>query len=140
MHYLRLTSPVNPESLADLPAAPGLAPQQPLLRCRAAYDQLAGGLNVFDPDLCCTNGFPTLGPPTRDIPEDLRNRILLYVLNSGNTVAPPCKQQSPFTFGGETTQYPHVASRPRPTRSRSPPRHRPRALIDSLGAGYHHQH
>ena len=40
--------------------------------------------------------------------------MLLYVLNSGNTIAPPCKQQGKFDFGGETTQYPHVNEAPKP--------------------------
>jgi hypothetical protein len=48
------------------------------------------------------------------MPEELRNRILLYVLNSGNTVAPPCRKQSPFTQGGATTDYPQVREDPKP--------------------------
>ena len=72
----------------------------------------SGGLPVFDARPAAPRtAFPTLGPSTPDLPEELRNRILLYVLNGGNTVAPPCRKQAPFTFGGETTRLP--ARRPR---------------------------
>ncbi len=70
---------------------------------------------MLDPDLCFTNGFPALGPSTASMPEELRNRILLYALNSGNTVAPPCRKQSPFSFGGRTTDYPQVTETPKPS-------------------------
>jgi phospholipid/cholesterol/gamma-HCH transport system substrate-binding protein len=113
-HYLRLTSPVNPEAVATYPRRQGWHRGNPYLK-PGSYDQLRGGLPVFDPDLCGTNGFPTLGPATATMPEELRNRILLYVLNSGNTVAPPCRKQSPYTFGGRTTDYPQVTQTPKPT-------------------------
>jgi virulence factor Mce-like protein len=113
VHYLRLTSPVNPEALATYPQRQGWHRGNPYYK-PGTYDQLRQGLPVFDPDLCGTNGFPTLGPSTASMPEELRNRILLYVLNSGNTVAPPCRKQSPFTEGGRTTDYPQVREDPKP--------------------------
>lgn len=48
------------------------------------------------------------------IPTELLQRIQQFAFGgAGNAglVAPPCKQQGPFTFGGETTQYPHVNAR-----------------------------
>ena len=114
VHYLRLTSPVNPEALATYPQRQGWHRGNPYFKS-GTYDQIKGGLPVFDPDLCFTNGFPSLGPSTASMPEELRNRIILYVLNSGNTVAPPCRKQSPFTFGGRTTDYPQVTETPKPS-------------------------
>ena len=73
------------------------------------------GLEDFNTNLCGSGGFPTLAPAGPNFSEQLRNQVLAYFLNNGNTVAPPCKQQGPFTFGGETTQYPHVRPDPRPT-------------------------
>jgi hypothetical protein len=105
VHYLRLTSPVNPEALATYPQRQGWHRSNPYY-APGNYDQLKGGLAVFNPDLCFTNGFPTLGPSTATMPEELRNRIILYVLNSGNTVAPPC---------GRTTDYPQVTEAPKPS-------------------------
>ena len=114
VHYLRLTSPVNPEALATYPQRQGWHRGNPYYK-PDTYNQLKGGLPVFDPDLCFTNGFPSLGPSTASMPEELRNRILLYALNSGNTVAPPCRKQSPFSFGGRTTDYPQVTETPKPS-------------------------
>jgi virulence factor Mce-like protein len=117
VHYLRLTSPVNPEALATYPQRQGWHRGNPYYKPNT-YKNITGrpggALPVFDPRLCFTNGFPALGPSTAAMPEELRNRILLYVLNSGNTVAPPCNKQSPFTFGGRTTDYPQVTETPKP--------------------------
>jgi virulence factor Mce-like protein len=113
VHYLRLTSPVNPEALATYPQRQGWHRGNPYYKANN-YDKLRQGLDVFDPRLCGPPGFPSLGPPTPSMPEELRNRILLYVLNSGNTVAPPCRKQSPFTQGGATTDYPQVREDPKP--------------------------
>ena len=113
-HYLRLTSPVNPEALATYPRRQGWHRGNPYFKS-GTYDQIRGGLPVFDPRQCGTNPFPTLGPPTASMSEEFRNRILLYALNSGNTVAPPCRKQTPFTFGGRTTDYPQVTEAPKPS-------------------------
>jgi phospholipid/cholesterol/gamma-HCH transport system substrate-binding protein len=116
VHYLRLTSPVNPEALATYPKRQGWARGNPYL-LPGAYDKLktGQGLDVFNSNLCGTTGFPSLAPASATFPEDLRSRILLYFLNSGNTTAPPCHQSPPRTFGGETTQYPHVRPDPKPS-------------------------
>ncbi|RKQ93697.1 virulence factor Mce-like protein [Solirubrobacter pauli] len=48
------------------------------------------------------------------IPTELLQRIQQYAFGgAGNAglVAPPCKNQGPFEFGGERTQYPHVNAR-----------------------------
>lgn len=48
------------------------------------------------------------------IPTELLQRIQQYAFGGpGNVglVAPPCKKQGPFEFGGERTQYPHVNAR-----------------------------
>jgi hypothetical protein len=45
------------------------------------------------------------------IPNDLLARIEQYAFGNGaapSTLAPPCRNQGPFDFGGEKTQYPHV--------------------------------
>jgi virulence factor Mce-like protein len=49
------------------------------------------------------------------IPNELLQRIQEFAFagqsNGGAVPAPPCRKQGPFTFGGETTQYPHVNAR-----------------------------
>jgi hypothetical protein len=32
----------------------------------------------------------------------------MFAYASGAVPAPACKKQAPYTYGGETTQYPHV--------------------------------
>ena len=114
VHYLRLTSPVNPEALAVYPTRLGFTRNNPYFAPRS-YDKLKGGLDVFNSNLCGGPGFPTLAPAGPNLSESLRNNILAYFLNGGVTTAPPCNLQGPVTFGGETTQYPHVRPDPKPS-------------------------
>ena len=58
---------------------------------------------------------PTPLPTTEQlqalIPNDLIDRINKFGFGgstNGTVAAPPCKRQAPYTYGGETTQYPHV--------------------------------
>ncbi len=46
------------------------------------------------------------------IPDELLARIQLFAFGgAAGVTAPPCRKQGPFTFGGETTLYPHVNAR-----------------------------
>jgi phospholipid/cholesterol/gamma-HCH transport system substrate-binding protein len=114
VHYLRLTSPVNPESLAVYPERLGFTRSNPYF-APGGYDKLRGGLDVFNSNRCGAAGFPTLAPPGPNLSENLRAGILAYFLNGGVTTAPACRQQGPATFGGETSQYPHVRTDPKPS-------------------------
>jgi len=114
VHYLRLTSPVNPEALSVYPTRQGWSRGNPYYQ-PGAYNKLPTGLDVFDPRLCGSNGYPSLAPASPTFPETLRSNILAYFLNNGVTTAPPCRQQAPFTFSGETTDYPHVREAPKPS-------------------------
>jgi phospholipid/cholesterol/gamma-HCH transport system substrate-binding protein len=116
VHYLRLTSPVNPDALAVYPQRLGSSRNNPY-PLPGGYDKLKSGqgLDVFNSNLCGTTGFPSLAPPGPNLSESLRNNILAYFLNNGVTIAPPCHQMPPTTFGGETTQYPHVRPDPKPS-------------------------
>jgi phospholipid/cholesterol/gamma-HCH transport system substrate-binding protein len=116
VHYLRLTSPVNPDALAIYPQRLGSSRNNPY-PLPGGYDKLRSGegLDVFNSNLCGTTGFPSLAPPGPNLSESLRNNVLLYFLNNGVTIAPPCHQMAPTTFGGETSQYPHVRPDPKPS-------------------------
>jgi hypothetical protein len=49
------------------------------------------------------------------VPQEIQDRItdtLLPVTSQGQQPAPACKKQGPFTFGGETTQFPKVKAQP----------------------------
>jgi virulence factor Mce-like protein len=112
-HYLRLTSPVNPAALATYPSPQEWWRGNPYYK-PGTYDQLRSGLPVFNGARCGSTPFPTI-PASPNLAEEFRNRIILYVLNGGNTIAPPCREQTPFTEGGETSSYPHVRPDPRPS-------------------------
>jgi virulence factor Mce-like protein len=48
------------------------------------------------------------------IPTELLQRVQQYAFGGADNaglVAPPCRKQGPFEFGGERTQYPHVNAR-----------------------------
>ena len=58
---------------------------------------------------------PTPLPTTEQlqalVPNELLDRINKFAFSNappGSVPAPPCKKQAPYTYGGETTQYPHV--------------------------------
>jgi phospholipid/cholesterol/gamma-HCH transport system substrate-binding protein len=121
VHYLRTTNPFNAENLAVYPRRIGTNRPNPYNRSRS-FLQLQQGMPVFDGRHCgAGNPLPTnvplppLPPAVGEvlIPDALLANILEFgFANAGrNAPAPPCRQQGPITFGGETTQYPHVNER-----------------------------
>ncbi len=97
-----------------------------------AFGSLASGLSVFS-SASCANSAPSLsGPESGGLTEEILEQLIglepgsrkkgapvenhaLYppVANdpekAGNVIpAPACKQQGPFTFNGETSQFPHA--------------------------------
>jgi len=111
---LRLSVPVNPETLAVYPRRIGPNRSNPYF-APGAYNKLRTGLEVFDPRSCANGGYPDLAPPSASFPEDLRNRIIEFFYQNTDGLAPPCTQQGKFTSSGETTQYPHVREDPKPS-------------------------
>ncbi len=43
--------------------------------------------------------------------QQIQNLVFGGAAGSAGVASPPCKKQGPFTFGGETTQYPHLNAR-----------------------------
>jgi phospholipid/cholesterol/gamma-HCH transport system substrate-binding protein len=123
-HYLRLQSPVNPQALATYPRPQGWFRGNPYYK-PGTYGQLRQGLPAFNGETCSTQGFPSVSPT--NLAAEFRDRIILYVLNRGQAVAPPCREQGPFTnadkgapsltppAGGAATDYPHVRPDPQPS-------------------------
>jgi ABC-type transporter Mla subunit MlaD len=71
------------------------------------------------PTLPALPGLPVPTPidlPTTEemqalVPDELLDRINQFAFANapaGTVPAPPCRKQAPYTYGGETTQYPHV--------------------------------
>jgi virulence factor Mce-like protein len=118
VHYLRTTNPTNPEMLAAYPRRIGSNRPNPYM-LPGTFDQLKDGLPVFE-DRQCGRGVPVisqLSDPVlgQIIPQSLKDQIDTFVRPiTSNTQfpAPPCRKQAPFTFQGETTDYPHVKPKP----------------------------
>ena len=115
VHYLRLQSPVNAGVARHLSEPAGLVPRQPVLQARHLRPAARRPAGVRQQQLRADRRSRRI-PPSPYLAEEFRNRIILYVLNGGNTVAPPCREQGPFTEGGEShARYPHVRTDPQPS-------------------------
>ncbi len=112
-HMLKAMQVLSPEGLAVYPQRIGTnranAYPQP-----GAFRALSTGLQVFS-GASCSNSAPSVSGPAR---ETITNSIIeqlisLHIVNapeSTNSVpAPACSQQGPFTFNGQTSQFPHAA-------------------------------
>ena len=103
-HYLRVSVPVNPESLTAYATRPSSNRSDPY-PVPGAADALSGGLASFGSYLCTSAAPPSLGP---DITASLQ-AILASVYFTNNPSGPPCKSQSPL---GLTQLYPNLNSLP----------------------------
>ncbi len=110
-HYLRAMQVMSPESLAVYPARIGTDRANPYFK-PGAFRSL-GGLQVFNSS-SCSNPVPSVsGPANETISQSLIEQIIQFkVANAPETPnavpAPACNQQAPFTFNGQTSQFPHV--------------------------------
>jgi phospholipid/cholesterol/gamma-HCH transport system substrate-binding protein len=111
---LRLSVPVNPETLATYPRRLGPNRSNAYALPRT-FDKLRQGLDSFTTEHCGRGGYPDLAPAGPNLSADLRSRIMQFFFG-GSTAGnpPPCRKQGKFTFGGETTDYPHAREDPRP--------------------------
>jgi virulence factor Mce-like protein len=81
------------------------------------FSQLASGLPVFD-SRSCSNSAPALSaessePVSQELKEAIQLLLNYHVANrptstTNEVPAPPCKQQGPFKFNGQTSQFPHA--------------------------------
>ncbi|HLB21549.1 MAG TPA: MlaD family protein [Solirubrobacteraceae bacterium] len=112
-HYLRSMQVLSPESLAVYPQRIGTDRSNPYFKPGAFRALGNGGLQVFS-NSNCSNPVPSVsGPSNATISQSLIEEIIQFkVANAPETpnsiAAPGCNQQSPFTFNGQTSQFPHV--------------------------------
>ncbi|HEY4894471.1 MAG TPA: MlaD family protein [Solirubrobacteraceae bacterium] len=111
-HYLTTMQVLSPESLALYPNRIGTdrGNAYPL---PGTYKSLASGLPVFSSKTCASEAPSVGGPANETITEELLQQIVKFkVANAPETAndvpAPGCNQQGPFTFNGQTSQFPHV--------------------------------
>jgi phospholipid/cholesterol/gamma-HCH transport system substrate-binding protein len=122
-HFLKAMQVLTPEGLAVYQQRIGTnranAYPQP-----GAFRALASGLSVFSSAACANSAPSVSGPPLGTITENVIKRLRgepeqpgeptpTPILNkpesaANEVAAPACNQQGPFTFNGETSQYPHA--------------------------------
>ena len=95
LHYVRVSSPVNPETLTDYSHRISSNRSNPYL-VAGGYASLVSGLPVFGSYLCTSNPPPAIGPT---IPASLA-AVLSSVYYTADLSGPPCKAQPPL---GEQT-------------------------------------
>jgi virulence factor Mce-like protein len=113
-HYLRSMQVLTPESLAVYPQRVGTNRANPYFK-PGAFRSL-GNLQLFNASTCANSAPSVSGPANATISEEFIK--LLQKANgtgianepetSNKIPAPSCNQQGPFTFNGQTGQFPHV--------------------------------
>jgi virulence factor Mce-like protein len=116
-HFLKVMNVLEPEGLSVYKQRIGTnranAYPQP-----GAFRSLASGLQVFSSASCANSApaasGPALGTITQSVIEQLiEDHVVNAPESASNAVAAPaCNQQGPFTFNGETSQFPHVTPTP----------------------------
>ena len=116
VHYLRVSTPLNPESLSVSGQRSGSG-RSNAYQLPGAFSNLAGGLPMLQ-SATCSNPTPGIsGPPNATVSQSILDQIVaLGVAGVGPNApvpAPPCKVQTPLSFGGQSLLFPHVNEAPR---------------------------
>jgi phospholipid/cholesterol/gamma-HCH transport system substrate-binding protein len=132
-HYLRGLISIGPESLASYSSRIGTNRANPYFQSGALNLLDNGGLQVFGTANCANSAPAVSGPPTAAVSQSLIEQLqgtitkknakgetettqVAPVANEPETpnkvAAPACLQQSPFTWEGTTSQFPHVTAPP----------------------------
>jgi len=131
-HLLTTEAVLSPESLATYATRPGTDRGNPYDH-PSAFRELTTGLPVFNGSTCADSAPSVNGPANETISTSILRQLYHFKvanrpaklagfssaeekeieeetpLASGNQVAAPaCRQQAPFTSGGETSQFPKV--------------------------------
>jgi phospholipid/cholesterol/gamma-HCH transport system substrate-binding protein len=118
-HALTAMQVLTPESLAIYQSRIGTNRANAYPHS-GAYSSLASGLPVFSSSSCANSAPAVEGPANETVSKELIEQLTkphnageAPVANEPGTAnkvpAPSCVQQGPFTFNGETSQFPHAA-------------------------------
>ncbi len=113
LHYLRSMQILGPESLAIYTHRIGTNRANPYFQPGAFRALGNGGLQVFEGGSCAPSAPSVSGPANETISQTLIEQLIqFHIANAPATPnavpAPACNKQAPFTFNGQTSQYPHV--------------------------------
>jgi phospholipid/cholesterol/gamma-HCH transport system substrate-binding protein len=105
LHYLRISNPVNPETLTSYQHRLSSNRGNPYM-VPGGYDNLLQGLFTFSGYLCTGNAQPEIGPT---VPADLA-AILQSTYYTTNPGGPPCRSQSLLGTAttGQLQVFPHL--------------------------------
>ena len=105
LHYVRVSLPVNPETLTDYSNRLESNRGNPYL-IPSGYSSLVQGLPVFASNLCTSNPQPTIGPT---ISQSIA-AVLSTVYFTTDPDGPPCKAQQPLgeATTGQTQAFPQL--------------------------------
>src|SRR5205807_5007897 len=112
-HYLQAMQVLNPESLSVYTQRVGTNRANPYFKQGEFSSLLNSPLPVFSTSNC-SNPVPSVsGPPNENISKSLIEQIIQFkIANAPETpnviASPPCVQQEPFSWNGQTSQFPHV--------------------------------
>ncbi|HWY89222.1 MAG TPA: MlaD family protein [Solirubrobacteraceae bacterium] len=113
LHFLKTMLVLGPESLTVYGKRIGTNRANPYFQPGAFRALANGGLKVFEGGSCANSAPSVSGPANETISQTLIEQLIQFHIanapESPNAVpAPACNQQGPFTFNGQTSQYPHV--------------------------------
>ncbi len=111
-HFLTTMNVLSPESLAIYKNRIG-TDRSNAYPLPGTFNSLASGLPVFDGSTCANSAPAVSGPANETIPQSIIEQIIEFKVankpeTSNDVPAPACNQQGPFTFNGQTSQFPHV--------------------------------
>jgi phospholipid/cholesterol/gamma-HCH transport system substrate-binding protein len=113
LHFLKTMLVLGPESLTIYTKRVGTNRANPYFQPGAFGFLANGGLKVFEGGSCANSAPSVNGPANETISQTLIEQLIqFHIANAPETPnavpAPGCNQQGPFTFNGQTSQYPHV--------------------------------
>jgi phospholipid/cholesterol/gamma-HCH transport system substrate-binding protein len=124
LHLLTTMAVLSPESLAIFPESRSGVGRGNPYQLQGAFNSIAGGLPVFSNSNCADSAPSVSGPPNEAISEEIIQQLskpiggvpgespVANLPETANSVAaPPCRQQGPATFNGQTSQFPHVTGK-----------------------------
>ncbi|HYM54158.1 MAG TPA: hypothetical protein VES97_02265, partial [Solirubrobacteraceae bacterium] len=111
-HLLTQMLVFNPQSLALYAKQVGTSRSNPYPHS-GAFGALASGLPVFSSGSCSSSAPSVSGPANETISESIIEQLIQFKVankpeGANEVAAPACNQQGPFTFNGQTSQFPHV--------------------------------
>lgn len=113
LHFLKTMLVLGPESLTVYSKRIGTNRANPYFQPGAFRALANGGLKVFEGGACADSAPSVSGPANETISQTLIEQLIqFHIANAPETAnavpAPACNKQAPFTFNGQSSQYPHV--------------------------------